>query len=1041
MICSQILDFWQHQEDIADVLLQASDSSHATDSFFDNIAAALLTYSSGKYHATDEQLAKCLFVLWKVLDKINGAREPIQKHWKTILLTKISTKPSLQRVWTPFGRLVGYEALLSSIMSAEECHVAYTVINCLLEERKEKEIVAMDFRDDCQTSIMAYLARNAAMYINALGLAYKEGKLNVVASLLRCGLQLLPAGVSSGEQEKTGQMVVSREEGLSHIKNLKKPAETFLLDTVLCDSDVDRVVTVLEGTGRCVRCLSSAGLEKFSDFALEACRMVFDQPERADVYLRVVVACFPVDRCSLPQSKFSMQHYDSKQVLPKGSTVWYHHRQEDRWESGAKIVDVDYSAVPPSYSVAVAGGVRETERDRLSLVDPRQSPSTQSQTVDYTTLASDQERSWLMKILKLALAREDLLGLDTVLVAVAYGGRTLSRQDWESVLNFLQRSTERLVGHLCYTVLEPVCDTVMCQAKKLAETDFNSVISAVDFFSLLSRKGILHRSTANTQAVATIMKSSESDFDSYFKLHGATLSSVLSLYCHIAATVQTSPFLPIITWESIQAQICIFIMDIYILIGKVFAIMRLCTDSHYEDGSFWANVVMDVDAFSPALQQLSTVVHSIVVQADNAFMSNVMQRADGYSKFHQVMEGINGLDALVALSLLQEPHCVQNSYSPMTPVAATAHILLFHHHKMLSYLVTDLHNGNENADVAQNDALELASKGDAQEAFELAGLNQVLALVATDPHDPQFLHAWSLITGCILENTYQGRSKVQAGLIECIRELPSIVNKLFSQLIHSMDLLKTGSSKSKGFQADKTPSSGAPNVSFHGVMRDNKGVTERSPTFAAALLYGLLRAMPTVCRGWFVRLQDRATAVAIEKYISTFVSPEMIAAEFSAIEKATTEKNQGSVGDAFTVRTIPTSREVVASLKVEEGHSLDLLVRFPMTFPLKAPEASCQKSVGVGEAMLRKWLLSIMAFLRNHNGSVAEALDLWKRNAEREFSGQEDCLICYSIIQPSNGQLPKLSCRTCRKKFHGACLYKWFHSSGKSNCPHCQSPW
>lgn len=100
-------------------------------------------------------------------------------------------------------------------------------------------------------------------------------------------------------------------------------------------------------------------------------------------------------------------------------------------------------------------------------------------------------------------------------------------------------------------------------------------------------------------------------------------------------------------------------------------------------------------------------------------------------------------------------------------------------------------------------------------------------------------------------------------------------------------------------------------------------------------------------------------------------------------------------------------------------------------------------------------------------------------------AGQEECLICYSIVQHTSGQLPRLrwarvsavraarlalpaglpahqtvfrgaqptqpshcvrccaacSCRTCRKRFHGGCLYKWFKSSGKSTCPHCQSPW
>jgi len=97
--------------------------------------------------------------------------------------------------------------------------------------------------------------------------------------------------------------------------------------------------------------------------------------------------------------------------------------------------------------------------------------------------------------------------------------------------------------------------------------------------------------------------------------------------------------------------------------------------------------------------------------------------------------------------------------------------------------------------------------------------------------------------------------------------------------------------------------------------------------------------------------------------------------------------------------------------------------------------------VGVSEGRLRKWLLSIAAFLRSQNGSLADAMALWRANCEREFDGVEECLICYAVVAPSNGRLPSLGCHTCAKRFHGACLYKWFRSSGKSACPHCQSPW
>jgi hypothetical protein len=206
--------------------------------------------------------------------------------------------------------------------------------------------------------------------------------------------------------------------------------------------------------------------------------------------------------------------------------------------------------------------------------------------------------------------------------------------------------------------------------------------------------------------------------------------------------------------------------------------------------------------------------------------------------------------------------------------------------------------------------------------------------------------------------------------------------------------------------------------------------------FAAELYAGLLRALPVSCRLWFGDLRDRGTAAALERYTAATASVGLLAAEYAAVE----EVSRG--GDSrFIVRAAPAAREVVATLEVEDGHLLELVVKLPAALPLRAPEAECRRSVGVTDARLRKWLLSITAFLRNQNGAAAGAIRLWKRNVDNEFEGQEECLICYSIIQPSNGQLPRLACRTCRKRFHGTCLYKWFSSSGKSTCPHCTSPW
>jgi len=203
------------------------------------------------------------------------------------------------------------------------------------------------------------------------------------------------------------------------------------------------------------------------------------------------------------------------------------------------------------------------------------------------------------------------------------------------------------------------------------------------------------------------------------------------------------------------------------------------------------------------------------------------------------------------------------------------------------------------------------------------------------------------------------------------------------------------------------------------------------------LMLGILAACPVACRAWFLNLDNRKMKHKVDGYVRNQLSPLIINRTLSVIESG----EHYSSSDKFKVYSSWSRRGIVASLEVEDGHCIELSVSFPSNFPLKCPEVKIEKLVGVSEAKARKWMLSITAFLLNNNGSITEVIKLWKKNVDKEFEGHEDCLICYSIIQPSTGQLPRLVCKTCHQKFHGTCLYKWFKSSLKSNCPHCQSPW
>ncbi|CAN1180129.1 E3 ubiquitin-protein ligase listerin, partial [Linum perenne] len=204
-------------------------------------------------------------------------------------------------------------------------------------------------------------------------------------------------------------------------------------------------------------------------------------------------------------------------------------------------------------------------------------------------------------------------------------------------------------------------------------------------------------------------------------------------------------------------------------------------------------------------------------------------------------------------------------------------------------------------------------------------------------------------------------------------------------------------------------------------------------TLAGALYGFMLRVLPAYVRGWFSELRDRSISSLIESFTRTWCSPALIVKELSQIKKA------DFADEIFSVSVSKSANEVVATYTKEET-GMDLVIRLPASYPLRHVDVDCMRSLGISEVKQRKWLMSMTMFVRNQNGALAEAIRTWKSNLDKEFQGVEECPICYSVIHTDNRSLPRLACRTCKHKFHSACLYKWFSTSHKSSCPLCQSP-
>uniref|UniRef100_A0A1A9X109 E3 ubiquitin-protein ligase listerin n=1 Tax=Glossina brevipalpis TaxID=37001 RepID=A0A1A9X109_9MUSC len=136
--------------------------------------------------------------------------------------------------------------------------------------------------------------------------------------------------------------------------------------------------------------------------------------------------------------------------------------------------------------------------------------------------------------------------------------------------------------------------------------------------------------------------------------------------------------------------------------------------------------------------------------------------------------------------------------------------------------------------------------------------------------------------------------------------------------------------------------------------------------------------------------------------------------------------------------TVHTStREVLAVYSIDEAR-MELVITLAANYPLGSVKVDCNKQIG-GRLTSRNVAMQLTIFLTHQNGAIFDGLALWKNNLDKKFEGVEECYVCYTVIHQDTCQLPKLTCKTCKKKFHRPCLYKWFTTSSKSTCPICRN--
>eukprot|EP00873_Tetraselmis_striata_P023896 jgi/Tetstr1/444160/TSEL_032054.t1 len=427
------------------------------------------------------------------------------------------------------------------------------------------------------------------------------------------------------------------------------------------------------------------------------------------------------------------------------------------------------------------------------------------------------------------------------------------------------------------------------------------------------------------------------------------------------------------------------------------------------------------------LRALGQVAHATVA-GHTAALEEAIAAANAWAED----TGMGAADSLLALCLSPAP----------VPDLRHAALRVLHASSLRKCLTSA--GALEEEDPDQEDEDEGADARSTEAALVAAGVRPTLArsLGGCDGEDggggggDGALLAWVLF----LEHMGQlpfgsaGRQRLAQAVKDAGELVPALLDRLLPML--ALPLAKGGKQQQQQAATPSPPESSL--AQLRGILAQPAAPRSYASTpLAAGIFASVVRTLPASIRLWFNDLRDSAALAALERYTIQRESPRLIEAEMRGIQEFAAAQSL----ESFAVKTNPAVREIVAVVEIEDDAKLELVVKLPASFPLRPAEADVREKVGVSEGRLRKWLMSINVFLRNYNGSVGDAIELWRRNVQKEFEGLEECLICYSVIHPANRSLPRLSCRTCTKRFHAACLYKWFRSSGKSNCPHCQSPW
>lgn len=184
---------------------------------------------------------------------------------------------------------------------------------------------------------------------------------------------------------------------------------------------------------------------------------------------------------------------------------------------------------------------------------------------------------------------------------------------------------------------------------------------------------------------------------------------------------------------------------------------------------------------------------------------------------------------------------------------------------------------------------------------------------------------------------------------------------------------------------------------------------------AGCVFAGLVQRLPAVVRYYWQYDCPRRLTQTVGEFTSTFVSPVLVERELARANGAVLESDTS----VMSVTARFASRELMAEYTIDE-RKMELLIVPAPNHPLCNVKVQTGRNrVGVPAATWRTWTLQMVTFIANENGSLLDALRMWKRNVDKRFEGVEECAVCYAVVHGTNYSVPSAVCEPGSREREG----------------------